>query len=97
MVPVTAATLAPAGTDLSFVTFGSGKKSESCRFRTCTAEALYVAFYQKLNNACRHSPRMPYCIAHKDLILDCYRNGHGFFCPDCPESRFLLLRIEPLR
>jgi hypothetical protein len=90
------------GADLDSIIFSDEEQRPGCKFRECSAEALYEGTFAPVNGTpCCHGRRIPYCLAHKDHILRAHQehlaSGNSFTCPHCPGSKFTLTRMEPIR
>lgn len=91
-------TLAPDIDLDDWVTFSGDDHTERCGYRDCGAQAVCVGVYDKLDLRCPHPSDIPYCLRHRDVILEqaavsndlfyCRRCGLGVTC------RFL--RMVPL-
>lgn len=89
-------TLAPPELDLSWVTVAKSGRDTECTFADCHAQATHIATF-RIVAVCTH-PRRPYCLVHREYIVEQASICHRFFCRTCgPESLLVLLRMEPLR
>ena len=88
-------TATDTGTDLGWAVFTSEEHGEACRFRGCQSQATHAGIFG-FPEPCTHR-RWPYCLAHRDVILQDARKAGGLFgCKDCNVTG-RLLRMEALR
>lgn len=93
---------ATPGTALDWVTFEDFRSDEVCGYRTdpCSRQATHAGVFRLMAGTCGlYSDRIPYCLAHTDLLLRQSVRNYGLFC--CPHGSScviaLLVRMEALR
>lgn len=89
------------GIDLSWTSFTDEEHGESCHYVSdpCSRQATHAGIFRLVAGNCEHfSPRILYCLIHRDLILrQAGEWHHHFCCHSCgPRTIVKLVRMVAL-